>query len=69
MTLVINKADLIPEDECNELIERVLSWGYSPIALSVSEGTGIKELSRILWNRWSVVVGPSGKLILKHLSR
>lgn len=60
VTLVINKSDLLEEHECDQLLSRVSGWGYKPIALSVDEGTGIKEISRRLMKRWSVVVGPSG---------
>lgn len=63
VTLVINKSDLLEEEECDKLLSRVCDWGYKPIALSVAEGTGIKEISRILQNRWSVVVGPSGTIL------
>ncbi|GMH42942.1 hypothetical protein BSKO_10864 [Bryopsis sp. KO-2023] len=60
VTLVINKVDLLEEGELSDLLERVRGWGYKPLPLSVSEGDGIKLVSRRLRNRVSVVVGPSG---------
>lgn len=60
VTLVVNKSDLKTEDEVQQLIERLKSWGYNALMVSCETGAGIQELTEILTNEISVVVGPSG---------
>lgn len=68
MTLVINKIDLVTEEEKSEIYNQVLSWNYKPILISVSENLHMKEVIEKITNHISVVMGPSGKNFKKFSS-
>lgn len=58
--LCFNKSDLVPESERLYWHERLNSWGYQPIFISILTGMGLDELSAQLQNKITVVAGPSG---------
>lgn len=58
--ICINKADLDPEDFCDEFLEVYRSLGYQTVKTSVTENEGIDELREILTGKSSVLVGMSG---------
>lgn len=59
-TLVLNKADIVQEEEIERWKERLSGWGYQPIFCSVAEKKGLSGLAEVLKPRTSVIVGPSG---------
>jgi ribosome biogenesis GTPase len=58
--ICVNKADLDPEDFCNEFLDVYRKIGYTGVRTSVVRGEGIEELRGILKDKASVVVGMSG---------
>jgi ribosome biogenesis GTPase len=60
LLLVLNKVDLISQAEKEEWSQRLNSWGYNPLFISVNTGVGIPELKTLLDNRISILAGPSG---------
>lgn len=58
--ICINKADLDPEDFCNEFLDVYRKIGYAGVRTSVIRGEGIDELRAILKGKASVFVGHSG---------
>lgn len=58
--VVVNKADLDPEEFCDEFLDVYRRIGYAGIKTSTVDGTGIEELREILKDKSSVVVGMSG---------
>lgn len=60
LRLCLNKCDLIKEDERRAISDRLESWGYKPIFLSVQEGMNIEEAREYLKNKITVIAGPSG---------
>ncbi len=60
LVLSFNKSDLITEQQKVEINERISSWGYKPIFISVSESINIDYLASFLGQRITVVAGPSG---------
>jgi len=58
--LVINKVDLLPHPEIDELFSVYRIIGYSVIYTSTKTGQGIDQLKSALINKISVFVGPSG---------
>ncbi|CAL8469056.1 g8597 [Coccomyxa elongata] len=59
-TVVLNKADLVPPEECSAALAEIQSWGYDAIAVSAATGLGLDKLAEVLQRRVSVVAGPSG---------
>jgi len=59
-TLCLNKADLVTETEQNTWRERLLTWGYDPIIVSISHQMGIKQLQERLQEKITILAGPSG---------
>ncbi|BDA45177.1 probable small ribosomal subunit biogenesis GTPase RsgA [Coccomyxa sp. Obi] len=59
-TVVLNKADLVPAEECSSALAEIQSWGYDAIAVSAATGLGLDKLAEVLQGRVSVVAGPSG---------
>ncbi|KAK9908042.1 hypothetical protein WJX75_002003 [Coccomyxa subellipsoidea] len=45
VTVVLNKADLVPAQECSEALAEIESWGYDAIAVSAATGRGLDRLS------------------------
>jgi ribosome biogenesis GTPase len=60
LILVLNKVDLISRQEQEQWLQRLNSWGYNPLFISVNTGVGIKELKSLLSDRISILTGPSG---------
>ncbi|KAL4458693.1 hypothetical protein ABPG75_013558 [Micractinium tetrahymenae] len=60
VTVAINKADLLPAEEVQAVVDQVASWGYDAVAVSVLSGEGLDSLTEALRGRVTVVAGPSG---------
>ncbi len=60
LTLALNKADLVGDDEVAARIEQCARWGYRAVAISCEDGRGLGELGAVLAGKTSVVAGPSG---------
>lgn len=60
LTLALNKADLLPEEEVQARIVQCASWGYGAVAVSCTSGRGLEQLGQALVGKTSVVAGPSG---------
>ena len=60
LLLVLNKVDLIDTQQKLELETRIEQWGYKPFFVSVNTGEGIKELQEMLYDRITILTGPSG---------
>ncbi|MGB7273379.1 MAG: small ribosomal subunit biogenesis GTPase RsgA [Geitlerinemataceae cyanobacterium] len=68
--LSLNKCDLVSAEDRQHWLSRLSSWGYRPMAIGVSSGTGFAELARSLDGVISVVSGPSGvgkSSLINHL--
>lgn len=60
IALCLNKGDLVPESERLSWRDRLNSWGYQSISISVLTGMGLDELFAQLQGKITVVAGPSG---------
>lgn len=60
VSLCLNKSDLVTEIQRTEWCDRLEGWGYQPIAISVTTGTGVKELQAQLDRQITVFAGHSG---------
>jgi ribosome biogenesis GTPase / thiamine phosphate phosphatase len=60
VSLCLNKSDLVTEIERTEWCARLAGWGYQPIFISVTAGTGVKELQAQLDRQITVFAGHSG---------
>lgn len=60
ITIALNKADLLDDGEVQEIHQRISSWGYHVVLVSVVSGTGLDELESVLRGKTTVVAGPSG---------
>ncbi len=58
--ICINKADLDPEDFCNEFLNVYRKIGYTGVRTSVTRNEGVEDLRSILKDKASVLVGMSG---------
>lgn len=58
--LCLNKSDLVTEAEIEQWRDRLESWGYPSLSLSVQTGRGLEELSQQLKDKTTVLAGPSG---------
>ncbi|MDY6936981.1 MAG: small ribosomal subunit biogenesis GTPase RsgA [Cyanobacteriota bacterium] len=58
--LCLNKIDLVAPEIVKNWCDRLHTWGYDPLPISVSTGEGLAELSDRLTDRITVVSGPSG---------
>lgn len=58
--LCLNKQDLVSLEEQAAWCDRLNSWGYDPILLSVQQNRGLAELQNKLNEQITVVSGPSG---------
>ncbi|PSB00716.1 ribosome small subunit-dependent GTPase A, partial [Merismopedia glauca] len=58
--LCLNKSDLVTEDERQQCFERIQTWGYEPIFLSVTTGIGLEDIQQLLQDKISVLAGMSG---------
>eukprot|EP00890_Picochlorum_soloecismus_P001071 jgi/Picsp_1/1965/NSC_05431-R1_protein len=60
ISVVLNKCDLVEQQELEQELERLRSWGYNCLSVSVKDGTGLDDLEQVLQNDITVVAGPSG---------
>jgi ribosome biogenesis GTPase / thiamine phosphate phosphatase len=58
--LCLSKRDLIAEAEQQIWQNRLASWGYEPLLISIKTGSGLTELSQRLSGKTTIVSGPSG---------
>lgn len=58
--LCLNKSDLVTPAQFNNLRDRLASWGYQPLFISVRTSGGLEELTHQLIDKISVLAGPSG---------
>ncbi|CAL5067270.1 unnamed protein product [Urochloa decumbens] len=58
--LVFNKVELVDEQTIAYWRDRLKSWGYDPLFLSVDKQSGFTALEKMLEGQTTVVVGPSG---------
>jgi ribosome biogenesis GTPase / thiamine phosphate phosphatase len=58
--LCLNKSDLVSDRHQQEWHDRLQSWGYEPIFISVETGRGIDELQAKLAGQITVCAGHSG---------
>uniref|UniRef100_A0A804RKP0 Small ribosomal subunit biogenesis GTPase RsgA 1, mitochondrial n=1 Tax=Zea mays TaxID=4577 RepID=A0A804RKP0_MAIZE len=58
--LVFNKVELVDEQTIAYWEDRLRSWGYDPLFLSVDKQSGFTALEEMLEGQTTVVVGPSG---------
>ncbi|TVU13965.1 hypothetical protein EJB05_37405, partial [Eragrostis curvula] len=58
--LVFNKVELVDEQTIAYWRDRLKSWGYDPLFLSVDQQSGFSALEEMLKGQTTVVVGPSG---------
>jgi ribosome biogenesis GTPase / thiamine phosphate phosphatase len=58
--IVLNKADLVPDDAVSSFLAPYESAGYDTLATSVPARAGLEELQARLCGARSVVTGPSG---------
>jgi ribosome biogenesis GTPase len=58
--IVLNKTDLGVSEELSSALEEYKRVGYPLVYTSAVDGTGIDELRKLLENKVSAVVGPSG---------
>lgn len=59
-TVVFNKADLGSPKDVSDWESRLTSWGYKPLFCSAVSKLGIDSLVKILANRTTAIIGPSG---------
>jgi ribosome biogenesis GTPase len=60
LCLCLNKTDLISPTQQQQWQERLASWGYHPLFISVTAQEGLKELLSHLENKITILAGPSG---------
>lgn len=60
VTVVLNKCDLVTDDTIKKEQNRLTSWGYDSVAVSVTNNIGLDRLEQLLQHDISVVAGPSG---------
>lgn len=59
--LVLTKADLMTDHAAEQLLRRLVGWGYSPLILSCRTGQGVELLrERLKSAELAVLCGPSG---------
>mmetsp|Transcript_30312 Transcript_30312/g.78397 ORF Transcript_30312/g.78397 Transcript_30312/m.78397 type:complete len:397 (+) Transcript_30312:242-1432(+) len=60
ITVVLNKCDLLPQEEVSRLVAQLGDWGYSAVPISVYAKLGLDALEQTLQGRITVLAGPSG---------
>ena len=50
-SLVLNKCDLVEEEEIAAQLQRIKAWGYDAVAVSVQSGRGMQQVST---NRYEI---------------
>lgn len=61
-TLVLNKADLVPQVELQRRMAQCKDWGYEAVPISCETGEGVQTLATTLKGKTAVVAGPSGTI-------
>jgi ribosome biogenesis GTPase / thiamine phosphate phosphatase len=56
----LSKADLVSTEVQKDWCDRLLTWGYTSIPLSIQTGIGIESIRQQLQNKITVLAGPSG---------
>ncbi|CAL56008.1 Ribosome biogenesis GTPase RsgA, putative [Ostreococcus tauri] len=59
-TLVLNKCELLSDEEVADWRARLEGWGYDAKIVSVATGRGVDELEEALRGKTTVLAGPSG---------
>ncbi|BBN16607.1 ribosome biogenesis GTPase / thiamine phosphate phosphatase [Marchantia polymorpha subsp. ruderalis] len=59
-TLVLNKADLVDPKVVEWWQTRLADWGYTPVLCSADQRIGLTDLTSVVKNRVTVILGPSG---------
>jgi ribosome biogenesis GTPase len=59
-TVLVSKADLVPETVVDDLVALYRGAGIRALAVSVEDGRGVEEAGAMLRGRTSVLAGPSG---------
>lgn len=70
IALCLNKIDLVVEDERREWCDRLQTWGYIPLLISLQEKSGLDTVEQHLEGKITVVSGPSGvgkSSLINHL--
>lgn len=60
VTLALNKCDLVSQADQQQWSDRLQTWGYQPILISVQQKQGLSSLYVSLGGKTTVVSGPSG---------
>ena len=60
VVLCFTKRDLVSAEFCQSWSDRLESWGYKPLAISVHTGEGIETLRECLSEGVTVITGQSG---------
>ncbi len=60
VNLCLTKADLVSETDQRRWQERLRTWGYQPICISLVAQSGLEQIRAVLGDRTSVLAGPSG---------
>ncbi|HEX9107902.1 MAG TPA: ribosome small subunit-dependent GTPase A, partial [Longimicrobiales bacterium] len=58
--IVVNKTDLVPDDEVRARFAAYAAAGYRVLPVSVRQDVGVDEVRALLCGRTSVLTGPSG---------
>jgi len=58
--LCLNKGDLLLPQQIDAWRDRLKSWGYQPLFVSVHQGVGVERVSQSLQEKITVIAGPSG---------
>jgi ribosome biogenesis GTPase / thiamine phosphate phosphatase len=58
--LCLTKCDLVDSDTQQRWCDRLVTWGYDPVLISVYKRLGLQNLRQGLSDRITVVSGPSG---------
>jgi ribosome biogenesis GTPase / thiamine phosphate phosphatase len=58
--LCLNKSDLVSQPEQHQISDRLKTWGYEPIFISVYKSLNIQTLGDYLKEKITVIAGPSG---------
>ncbi|KAF3888657.1 MULTISPECIES: small ribosomal subunit biogenesis GTPase RsgA [Nostocales] len=60
VVLCLNKSDLISTEQQREISDRLASWGYEPLFVSVNQSININKIATSLKEKITVIAGPSG---------
>jgi len=58
--LCLNKTDLVSPEQCQDWRDRLQTWGYDPIFISLQDNEDAVKLRDFFDDRITVVAGPSG---------